>query len=211
MIRLNTAALALTLILTTAHNVEHIAISGWYTECNFDADSFAESCAGDFVLNEEPAEIDKSGSTCYMNPLQSSSTAVDVFWFGPLLNNTGTYIYNNVLLGEENVTMYKPTNCSANGACECGPFEALRGEDWLETGDCGGGCGITPADELDHLEGEDCAVLFKQTTMYNGETIGTCPILGKVIDTNPPTSGGEKAFSVLVSIVASIAGFVYFL
>lgn len=112
-----TALLALLATLTLAHDLEHIAISGWWSECDLDdGASLAESCAGNYVENAEPAALDLTGNTCYVNPLQTSTTSAGVFWFGPLVNNTGTYLYNLLLLGE-NVTMYKPANCSAMQWC----------------------------------------------------------------------------------------------
>lgn len=212
---LTTAALAFTLLSNPTHAhgaLEHIAISGWYSECDLEADSLEESCAGDFVLNDEPAELDKTGNTCYVNPLQANITDVaTVFWFGPFVNQTGIYLYASLLVGEDNVTAYKPTNCSANnGACECGPFDDLRGSDWLETGSCGGRCAISQAENgLELLEGKDCAVLFTvNTTDAAGDNIGMCPILGKLIDTDEDTTSGVVKASLVTTVVASIVGFV---
>lgn len=191
------AALALTLVIPTySHggNLEHIAISGWYPECLFEGD-IGDSCLGNFAESAEPADIDSSGNTCYVNPLITSNTTAGVFWFGPLANKTGTYMYTALLLGD-NVTAYKPTNCMENGACECGPFDDFRGSEWKETGGCGGQCAFLPAGGLEGLVGEDCAILTRVTTTYMNETVGTCPILGKVIDTggSPTTSGGGMVF-----------------
>jgi hypothetical protein len=208
MFRLTASALALSLLSPThAHNLEHIAISGWYPSCNLEADALNETCSGDFVLSDEPAELDKTGNTCYVNPLQENITDIaSVFWLGSLNNVNGTYLYSNLLL-DENVTKYKPTNCSSNGACDCGPFDDLRGEDWAETGECGGGCTIVPAEHLDHLKGEECAILVTfNTTNAAGDIVGMCPILGKLIDVihTLPTAT-SNAFK--LSLFASFAAF----
>lgn len=211
----NTAAVALAFIFTipTAYghgNLEHTAISGWYPACDLDGDSFAESCLGTFVESAEPAELDLTGETCYVNPIDDSTTSAGVFWFGPLPNNTGTYMFSSLLLGE-NVTKFKPTNCSANGACDCGPFDALRGDDWMETGKCGASCGISNTDTLDGRKGEDCAIDFKITTEYMNETVGICPILGKVIDTLPPSTSGVVKKAMVFSGSWTVAVLVAFI
>jgi hypothetical protein len=85
MFHLTASALALSRLSPAyAHNLEHIAINGWYPLCNLQADALNETCSGDFVLNDEPAELDKTGTTCYVNPLQENIVDVaSVFWLGP--------------------------------------------------------------------------------------------------------------------------------
>lgn len=168
---------------TIAVELENIAISGWFPECNFDGGALKDSCAGTFreLNTEQPVTLDPTGETCYVNPLTTSdiTSSRGVFWFG------NERMYSTLLLGE-NVTMYSPTNCTSSGACECGPFEEWRGDDW-ELGNCTMSCSFVPSIGLANLVGEDCATFFRASTLYEGEPVGTCPILGRIIDVTPPT------------------------
>jgi hypothetical protein len=99
-------------------SISTLGISGWYSDCD---EGF---CSGNFRPTSELVEIDQSGATCYVNP------AVDgrrkhVTWFGPNVERPDLLSAHSLLL-PGSADGYLPTNCTADGVCDCGPIEPLR-------------------------------------------------------------------------------------
>ena len=206
---------ALTLLLITHHaiaksataeNVSSYAISGWWSDCDFDREQFNE-CTGSYK-ECHPTRLDPTGNTCYVNPNAdpSSTTNGVVFWFGPsgsdLVNSSNStqdqtdIYYYMLLVPSEDASVYIPTNRTDSGACSCESLEPLRGS-WLTTGTCNVDCNSGVADIL---RGGDCAVFIKTSTInkFSNDTIVTCAIQGSLIDmssdstpTTTPTASGE--------------------
>lgn len=183
----------------TAEEIAMLSITGWYSDCDYDAET---SCAGNYSSDYDPIPLDPTGNTCYVNPFvhPTSTTKNVVFWLGPSggtendanVSETSAGIYLYVLrVEDDSVDEFLPTNCTESGVCSCDSLETLR-DPWRTTGDCSGGCSVTPADDLGLLDG-DCAVLFKESVInpfFNG-TIVTCSIQGTLVNTttiSPTTS-----------------------
>jgi len=212
------AILALTLSTIhadTATQVSKLGISGWYSECDLITPDWRKSCIGDYVVNDEPAALDPTGNTCYVNPLETSNTSLGVYWLGPTSSQTGIYIYSMLLLGND-TQVYQRTDCNANGSCSCDAVEPYRGE-W-RNGSCGGvgvSCSRFQVTSLQGLVGKDCAAIFQQTIENYYGLVGSCFVAGTLVDmtatptvspspTTPPapTSGVKK-----VHHTCSLSGF----
>ena len=183
-------------------DISHFAIIGWWSDCSFELDT---SCAGTYQ-EYEPAPLDPTGNTCYVNPHAdpTSTTSTVVFWLGPAGSNnndtnsvssTSIYLYT-LRVPDSNVDRYMPTNCTDSGACSCDNVDPLR-EPWKTTGSCSGDCSSTIANNLGRLD-EDCAVLFKTRVVnaFFNDTIVTCAIQGKLIDTSTssPTASPSPTY-----------------
>lgn len=210
----------------TANQVSKLGISGWYDECDLVTADLTQSCIGNYVENDEPAALDPTGNTCYVNPLLPKNTsAVGVYWFGEQ-SDGGVYIYSILLVGNE--TTAAPRNCTSNGACSCDAFEEYCGDggsgDGIGPGGSGPGCTFGPVNELGNFVGKECAVFVREATTYNDGLVGSCFVAGKLVDLtavptlspsptalpSPPTSDGRRqgatAFShLLFSFMAIMA------
>lgn len=212
------------LFLTTAHadtasQVARLGISGWY-DCDLTVEDLSKSCIDPYLPNDEPAVLDPTGNTCYMNPLETSNTTRGVHWFGPSPNNDGQiHLYSILLWGNETIGLYEPYDCT-NGACSCERVEPYRG-DW-RNGDCGGigpGCSSSATTNLNDLVGHECAVFFRQTTNDDTGLAGSCFVSGTLVDvtatptispspTSQPTTtsaGGGVYFGGTVTVLTLLA------
>ena len=197
-------ALFFTFQFATSDKFDDLAISGWWSQCNFDNYWPDPPCQGSLVPTSALVPLDSSGNTCYVNPVANFNS---VAWFGTLsadavnatygLNDGAVYLFS-IGLEELNATQYLPTNCT-DGACSCESVEALR-VGWQDNVQMcpHGGCYSSGIALMDSLKEEECSLthsfVITDGGLEHGRVLanetgneiekGNCWMLASLVDTS---------------------------